>query len=97
MKDPKLTKDESVIENSIDTYETVSKTKRDKVMQAVGNTKTSITLRIDASDLGVIKKKAENEGMPYQTLISSILHKYINGSLVDENSIKKVVSILEQK
>lgn len=40
-----------------------------------------INIRISSRDLSEIRRKAVNEGIPYQTLISSILHKYINGSL----------------
>lgn len=36
-------------------------------------------------DLVQIQKKAIDEGLPYQTLISSVLHKYINGHLVEKN------------
>jgi hypothetical protein len=32
------------------------------------------------------RKKAIEEGLPYQTLISSVLHKYINGRLVEKAS-----------
>lgn len=28
-----------------------------------------------------LSKKATEEGIPYQTLISSIIHKYLNGSM----------------
>lgn len=41
----------------------------------------SITLRISNSDYDGIKQKASEEGMPYQTLITSIIHKYITGKL----------------
>jgi predicted DNA binding CopG/RHH family protein len=40
-----------------------------------------ITIRLAGRDLTEIKKKAITEGIPYQTLISSILHKYITGNL----------------
>ncbi len=35
-------------------------------------------------DLVHFQKTAQHEGLPYQTLISSILHKYINGRLVEK-------------
>ena len=38
-----------------------------------------ITLRISRKDLIRIKSRALQEGMPYQTLINSILHKAVNG------------------
>lgn len=38
-----------------------------------------INIRISSSDLKRIKQKAAFEGLPYQTLIASILHKYSAG------------------
>ncbi len=35
-------------------------------------------------DLIRFQKTAVHEGLPYQTLISSILHKYINGRLIEK-------------
>ena len=40
-----------------------------------------INIRMSAKDLEDIQKKAVEEGIPYQTLISSILHKYASGRL----------------
>ncbi len=40
-----------------------------------------INIRISSSDLTRIKQMAAYEGLPYQTLISSILHKYTSGNL----------------
>ena len=40
-----------------------------------------INIRISSSDLNRIKQKAAYEGIPYQTLIASILHKYSAGHL----------------
>ncbi len=45
-----------------------------------------VNIRISEKDLVSIQKKAIEEGLPYQTLISSILHKYINGRLVEKAS-----------
>lgn len=42
-----------------------------------------ITLRISSLDLDAIQTKAIQDGIPYQTLISSILHKYVTGRLVE--------------
>ena len=42
-----------------------------------------INIRISSRDLVAIQRRALREGMPYQTLVSSILHKYISGSLCD--------------
>lgn len=45
-----------------------------------------INIRISGRDLTQIKRKAVHEGIPYQTLVSSILHKYVNGRLVEKTS-----------
>ena len=40
-----------------------------------------MNIRIAQRDLEGLKTKALEEGMPYQTLVASILHKYITGKL----------------
>ena len=40
-----------------------------------------INIRISSRDLETLQKKAVKEGMPYQTLISSTLHKFVTGKL----------------
>lgn len=40
-----------------------------------------INIRLSTSDITAIKQKAAYEGIPYQTLISSVLHKYAAGHL----------------
>ncbi|MEE8481164.1 MAG: antitoxin [Desulfobacterales bacterium] len=44
-----------------------------------------ITIRIYDHDYKGIKKKAMEMGIPYQTLISGIIHRYIEGELVSKN------------
>ena len=44
----------------------------------------AISIKLLESDLKRLKSKAINEGMPYQTLIGSVLHKYLNGELVSK-------------
>ena len=45
-----------------------------------------INLRLTQKDYHQIQVKAIEEGIPYQTLISSIIHKYLNGSLTPKSS-----------
>jgi predicted DNA binding CopG/RHH family protein len=40
-----------------------------------------INIRISENDLTAIQRRAAREGIPYQTLIGSILHKYASGFL----------------
>ena len=44
-----------------------------------------VNIRLAGRDLEAIQKRAMNEGIPYQTLIASILHKYAAGRLVDKD------------
>ena len=58
---------------------------KEKAITAARNTLKKdkrINLRLTQKDYYQIQIKAIEEGIPYQTLISSIVHKYINGSLV---------------
>ena len=42
-----------------------------------------VNIRISSKDLVGLQKRALEEGIPYQTLISSVLHKYLAGSLIE--------------
>ncbi len=44
--------------------------------------KRPVNIRLLESDIEKLKTKALIEGIPYQTLINSILHKYLNGTLI---------------
>ena len=43
-----------------------------------------MNIRITKNDLDGIKLKAAEEGIPYQTLIASIIHKYVTGKLCEK-------------
>ncbi len=43
--------------------------------------KKQINIRILEADLEKLKSRALQEGVPYQTLINSVVHKYVNGIL----------------
>ena len=40
-----------------------------------------VNIRISERDLKELQRQAVREGLPYQTFISSILHKFVNGNL----------------
>lgn len=42
-----------------------------------------INIRISENDLAALQRRAAREGIPYQTLIGSVLHKYASGFLKD--------------
>lgn len=71
---------------SVDDLE--SKINKIKTTVSEKNTKRkAINLKVLESDIEKFKAKALQEGMPYQTLINSVLHKYITGSLVDKSQM----------
>ena len=45
-----------------------------------------VNIRMSQRDLESIQRKALEEGIPYQTLISSLLHKFVNGRLIEKNN-----------
>jgi predicted DNA binding CopG/RHH family protein len=45
-----------------------------------------INIRLSSKDLRGLQKKALAEGIPYQTLVASILHKFVEGRLHENNS-----------
>src|SRR3990172_8859750 len=42
-----------------------------------------VNIRMSSIDLSDIQVRALEEGIPYQTLIASVLHKYVTGRLYD--------------
>ena len=55
--------------------------------------KKVITLRLIEKDIKALKDKASEEGLPYQTMITSIIHKYLTGALVDINEARKIIKV----
>lgn len=45
-----------------------------------------INIRMSSKDLDQVQVIAAQEGIPYQTLISSIIHKYVSGYLIEKKS-----------
>ncbi len=43
-----------------------------------------MNIRISERDLKNLKVRAMEEGLPYQTLVSMILHKYVSGRLIEK-------------
>ena len=65
---------------------TPSKKDKEKIKSMAENTfrkDRRVTIRLYDHDLKGIQKKAMEKGMPYQTLISSMIHQYVEGDLVD--------------
>lgn len=50
-----------------------------------------MNIRMSAADLRALKRRAYREGIPYQTLVASVLHKYGEGRLVDLDEARRVL------
>ena len=47
-----------------------------------------INIRLSSHDLSAIQRRAFEEGIPYQTLVASVLHKFVSGTLIDVTANK---------
>jgi predicted DNA binding CopG/RHH family protein len=57
-----------------------------KVKTDVEAAKVPISIRLDGSDLAALKAEAQRLGIPYQTLVGSVLHRFVQGELLDRKS-----------
>ena len=90
----KLSKEEQELLKSVEdgNYESkMTDTRKSELEAMAANTfkkDKRINIRISNRDLIAVQSRASKEGIPYQTLVSSIIHKYISGSLRDIKSSK---------
>jgi len=89
---PKFSKEEREIIETFERGELQSVQDKDAEMKkhreyaaATFKKDSRINIRISGKDLRALQKLALREGIPYQTLIASVLHKYADGRLL-ENS-----------
>jgi predicted DNA binding CopG/RHH family protein len=55
--------------------------------KATINKNKRINIRITEKDFDMIQIKAIEEGIPYQTLISSLIHRYLSGKVIDKDQL----------
>lgn len=93
-----LLPEEMEIENNAEKLRPVSMAKKNKIEGLIDKAKknSAISLRIANYDLEKIKEKAGKEGIPYQTLINSILHKYITNQLLEKEEIIKTFTVMQK-
>ena len=99
----KLDEEEQWIEDHLEEFEPSPSCMRETLIEAAHNppiieysnkpNKKVITLRLIDKDIKALKDKALQEGIPYQTMITSIIHKYLTGALVDINEARKLIKI----
>lgn len=76
----KLNREEKAIESALlrGEYQPVPKAEFERIAQALARRKKDavLSIRINSTDLASIKQKAEKLRVPYQTLVSELLHLY---------------------
>ena len=95
----KLDKYEQEIEKSAGSYKPIPNKERKKIegmLQSIRKTR-NVNIRLSESVLEQLKQRSSEEGIPYQTLISSVLHKFVTNRLVDETAIRKSVQLLNAR
>lgn len=98
MSKGELSKEEKMLLDAVEAgeYESVLTQARKSELEAIASNTFKkdkrINVRISNRDLTAIQSRATEEGIPYQTLVSSIIHKYISGSLKDLTANKQMQS-----
>ncbi|MBX2809750.1 MAG: hypothetical protein KTR20_14085 [Cellvibrionaceae bacterium] len=99
MSQDKLSQEEKALLDAVEAgqFESLLTESRQQALEAIANNTFKkdkrINIRISNRDLTAIQSRAAEEGIPYQTLVSSILHKYLSGSLQDLTANKPMQPI----
>lgn len=89
MTDPKLDAFESDVLTAFDAGELASVASKEELeklraaARASGTKDRRVNIRLASADVRDLQALALREGIPYQTLIASVLHKYVTGRLVE--------------
>ncbi len=83
----KLTTEEKQILKSVESGDWKATTRKAQLRKYVEAAKRTLkkdarlNIRISSHDMNELRKRAADEGLPYQTYVSSILHKFVSGRL----------------
>src|SRR5665213_3260997 len=102
----KLTKDEKKVSDALKKgdYQSLSKSEVKHYAKLAGSEverrkesrkEERINIRLTSDDLEGLRKRAEDEGLPYQTLVASVIHKYVDGQLVEINNLSAIKKALK--
>ena len=95
MSKARLSKEEKELLDAVEAGEfesILTEARREELQVIARNTVKKdkrINIRISNRDLTAIQSRALEEGIPYQTFVSSIIHKYVSGSLKDITANKQ--------
>ena len=98
MKKIQLDTFEKTIEKNAGKYREISKGKGDLIDSIIDSSRKkskNVNIRISEFDLEKLNDRSGKEGLPYQTLIASLIHKFVTNQLVDEQDIIKSIRLLK--
>lgn len=96
MANEKLDREERELLNAYESGEFVSDLTEERKEQLSGAARDvfkkdkRMNIRISSRDLDALQRRALEEGLPYQSLVSSVLHKYVTGGLKDVSANKSM-------
>jgi predicted DNA binding CopG/RHH family protein len=80
---------DSIESTPVDQFKPASDETKQQLREAarayIQSEQTRMNIRISAADLERIKERAAREGLKYQSLVKSVLHKYVTGQLVESD------------
>ena len=96
--DIELTPEEQEIEDSIDQWVPASEETREKLRRIAERSRKNeaISIRMSSFDLQRIKAMAAEQGMPYQTLINVIVHKYVTNRMYEKDEVLKTLRVANE-
>jgi predicted DNA binding CopG/RHH family protein len=95
MKKSILSREEKGIERDFEETRPVSKETKERIEQIIEGSRKSrpISMRINEKDLERLKEKANKNGLPYQTMINVVIHKYVTDGYLDKEEINKYLKL----
>lgn len=99
MADHKLDAEELEIENSAESFRSTLPENWDRIKRIIERTKKNraISMRISEFDLTLLKEKAQTQGIPYQTLLNIVIHKYVTNQFLERDEAIKSFNLLKSK
>ena len=89
-----LNQEEQWYEDHSEQFEDVPTSVRESLIAAAqrSSRKTErMNIRMTKSDMDALRERAAMDGIPYQSLVASVLHRYSTGLLVDINEARKIL------
>ena len=99
----KLDEEEQQYENNFDNFvpsknqkeirKTLQESAKNTLKEISQKNKKMVTMRLNSADVTKLKQIADTQGLQYQSLVNSIIHRYLNGTLVDITEAKKILAL----